>query len=240
MSKAGTCSYFRIKDWDEHFENNRTRELKSLSWIPVPNKHDGDGYTELISHEHGAAHLGVWLAILQVASKCEVRGTLVRDNGKPHDSISLSRLTRIPKTLIEKATKRLCHEDIGWVEIVDNQGNLTISQDVAAISHPSALEGKGIEEKEKKVIYEDFLSAFNASTEKRCRVMTSKAKRQLTLRLKEGFTFEEIISAAKNCAADPYHRENAKYLTPEFITRDDKLQKYLQAGEPTKKPLELK
>ena len=36
----------RVAGWDEHFENNRTRELKRLHWLPVPNKQDGDGYTD--------------------------------------------------------------------------------------------------------------------------------------------------------------------------------------------------
>ncbi len=34
-----------IRNWSENFENNRTRDLKEMKWIPVPNKHDGDGYT---------------------------------------------------------------------------------------------------------------------------------------------------------------------------------------------------
>ena len=50
----------RIKDWSEHFENNRTRELKSLTFVCIPNKLDGDGYTELIDHPNGISHYGAW------------------------------------------------------------------------------------------------------------------------------------------------------------------------------------
>ena len=108
----------RIKNWETHFENNRTKELKKLSWVPFPNKHDGDGYTELLDHPQGAAHYGVWCVIVQVASKCDKRGTLLRDTGKPHDSRSLSRITRIPVKIMEEAIRRLI--SIKWLEVYDN------------------------------------------------------------------------------------------------------------------------
>lgn len=54
-----------------------------------------------------------------------------------------------------------------------------------------------------------------------------KTKRQLNGRLKEGYTIEEILLATKACFNSEYHRKNPQYLTPEFITRSDKLQQYL-------------
>ena len=50
----------RVRDWDALYENNRTRGDKRLGWVPIPNRMDGDGYTELVDHENGAAHLGAW------------------------------------------------------------------------------------------------------------------------------------------------------------------------------------
>lgn len=105
---------YKIRDWLKHFENNRTRELKELRFVILPNKHDGDGYTELLDHPNGAAHYGAWCAIVQVASKCEPRGTLLRDGARPHDSASLSRLTRIPKIVFDEALSRLLL--IGWLD----------------------------------------------------------------------------------------------------------------------------
>ncbi len=63
--------FLRICDWDTLYENNRTRGYKKLNWVPIPNRMDGDGYTELVDHPNGAAHLGAWIAIVQVASRCE-------------------------------------------------------------------------------------------------------------------------------------------------------------------------
>jgi hypothetical protein len=162
---------YRIKDWQQHFENNRTRELKELRFVMVPNKHDGDGYTELLDHPNGTAHFGAWCAIVQVASKCEPRGTLVRKVGTipqegagksqegatPHDAVSLSRLTRIPRSIFEEVLPRLMN--IGWLEgeLVDSRPNSVISQEVGTIPQEGAgkcdayrigSEGKGSDRKE--------------------------------------------------------------------------------------------
>jgi hypothetical protein len=147
---------YRIKDWSKHYENNRTRELKRMEWVPVPNKHDGDGYTALVDRENGAALLGCWIGILQIASKCEPRGTLIRHNpaggcGKvrdgvePHTSASISRITRLPSKLIDEALLVLINE-CKWVEIIGE------NEDAAEIPHNPAggcgkvpMEGNGTE-----------------------------------------------------------------------------------------------
>lgn len=148
---------YRIVNWSENFENNRSRELKKLDWVPIPNKLGGDGYTELLDHENGAAHYGAWCAILLLASKCEIRGTLSRDGARPHDMRSIARITRVPVTVIEEVIPRLIH--IGWLEIVDAQADeitavtqipqddATIPQDDAEERLRKGKERKGIEQK---------------------------------------------------------------------------------------------
>ena len=114
---------YRIKDWDLHFENHRTRELNTLRFVIMPNKQDGDGYTELVEHPNGAAHLGAWCAIVQVASKCNPRGTLLREAGRPHDSSSLARQTRLRKEVFDEVLPRLTGS-IGWIEELDRDGRI--------------------------------------------------------------------------------------------------------------------
>jgi hypothetical protein len=138
---------YRIKNWADHFENNRTRTMRVMQWIPVPNKHDGDGYTELVDHENGAAHLGAWLAILQVASKCGQRGTLLRDNGTPHTPRTISRQTRLPESIIEDALARLCSDDIEWLEVVDYKDDAGTPHKSAPSAHVTDEEEKGMERK---------------------------------------------------------------------------------------------
>mgnify|MGYP001573014906 CR=1 FL=1 len=122
-----------IVDWDKHYENNRTRDLKQMQWVPMPNRQDGDGYTELVDHPNGAAHFGIWCALVQVASRCDPRGTLLRDSAVPHDCDSLARMTRLPIQLWQEALPRLL--SIGWIR------DCEIPQEGATIPHPSAMNG---------------------------------------------------------------------------------------------------
>lgn len=73
----------------------------------------------------------------------------------------------------------------------------------------------------------EFFEGFKKITGKDLRVFDGKAKKQLNARLNEGYSVDDILKATENCKNDPYHIENPKYLTLEFITRSDKLSKYL-------------
>ncbi len=112
--------YLRIRNWEWHFETARTARLRTLTFICVPTKHDGDGYAELLDHPEGAAHYGAWICLLAVAAKSPKRGDLIRDQGVPHDAQSLSRKTRIPASVFIDAIPRLLQ--IGWLEEVRETG----------------------------------------------------------------------------------------------------------------------
>lgn len=150
---------YRIRDWDKHFENNRSREVKRLSYVILPNSLDGAGYTELIEHKNGAAHYACWVGCVIVASRCDPRGTLLRGSARPHNSDSLSRITRIPEHFWKEALPRLV--SLGWLECIDgelkdlgqsaetddaaSQVGATLSQDGAAHTEGNRREGKGTE-----------------------------------------------------------------------------------------------
>jgi uncharacterized phage protein (TIGR02220 family) len=78
------------------------------------------------------------------------------------------------------------------------------------------------------VNWDALLSQFNSITGKKMRVVCPKTKKQVTARLKEGYSKQDIVNAITNCFNDDYHKENPHYLTLEFITRSDKMQKYSQ------------
>lgn len=105
---------YKIRGWNDLFENNRTRDLAKMQWVPIPNKQDGDGYTELLAEKDGPALFGAWIALVQVASKCIPRGILIRESGEPHTPISLSRITRFPNALLVRALPILLH--VRWIE----------------------------------------------------------------------------------------------------------------------------
>lgn len=111
------ATVYRIKGWDDSFENNRTRQLKKLGWVPIPNDQSGDGYSTIMAEHDGVEIYGTWILLVQLASKGNPRGTLMRSNGKPHDIDSIARITRIPHKTLERAIPFLDNE-IGWLQKV--------------------------------------------------------------------------------------------------------------------------
>jgi len=157
----------KIKNWDQ-YENNRTRNMEDMRWVPVPNRFDGDQITEVI--EEGAAIYGAWVAVLLVASRCKPRGELIRENGEPHDAKTLSRRTRLPQKdfdraipilisagLIERCTNTAGSRQEGAGEVAvarqEGAGEVAVArQEGAGSAHPTdyGMEWKGIERIERK------------------------------------------------------------------------------------------
>ncbi|UCC69059.1 MAG: hypothetical protein JSV79_03840 [Armatimonadota bacterium] len=125
---------YRIRKWEEVFENHRTSPLRKLRWVPVPNDLNGDGYTELVDHEQGAAHYGVWIATVCIASRCHPRGVLVRKHQEPHRPASIARIARLPNDVVTDAWNRFV--SIGWLEPLDE------AQFLALAAQEPCLEGK--------------------------------------------------------------------------------------------------
>gem|GEM_PF-3162730 len=79
----------------------------------------------------------------------------------------------------------------------------------------------------KSDLFKEFIERFNKVTNRRYTV-NKKLEGQLNARIKEGRTLDEIIQALENAKKVKYHIEsNFNYLTPEFISRADKLNAYL-------------
>lgn len=107
-------NFYRIRDWDIHFELAQGRKVKNLSWVIFPVKHDGLGYRRLMAARDGAETYGAWVLIVQVAAKCPLRGTLVDERG-PLGPQELSLKTGCPAEVFERAIQVLCMEEIGWL-----------------------------------------------------------------------------------------------------------------------------
>jgi len=110
---------YRVRNWDRHYETNKTRPLKTLTWIALPVALDSDGYAELLEHPNGAAHFGIFVALLEVSARCVPRGCLRRARKVPHDAASLSRVCRVPAQMVQEALDRLV--SIGWIETWHDQ-----------------------------------------------------------------------------------------------------------------------
>lgn len=84
--------------------------------------------------------------------------------------------------------------------------------------------------------YRKFINAFNEKTKRNFKG-DSKSQRQFNTRLKEGYTAEQMLQALENARQEKNHIEsNFRYLTPEFITRGDKLEKFLNTKSLEKRP----
>ncbi len=148
----------RVRDWDQRHENNRSREMVNTRWFSMPNDLSADSYVELLAHPDGPAHFGVWTGLLMVASRTKPRGSLVREDGRAHDSESLARVMRQPEPLVRAAIERLLK--IGLLESGADKSRKKSSlrphpgagnpQDPAGKPQEGAVEGKGTEHHHQK------------------------------------------------------------------------------------------
>lgn len=107
---------YKIREWAALFENNRSRTVKDLAWVPIPNRHDGENYSLIMAHPKAAEIFAAWVLLLQVASRCQPRGSLVRDNKKPHTPETLAMKTRAPEKWFVVALEFL-ENQTDWLEI---------------------------------------------------------------------------------------------------------------------------
>ena len=113
-----------------------------------------------------------------------------------------------------------------------------LSQAKATLKQPDKIiEDKTIEDNNKHNIdWSKLLSKFNEITGKSSRVVPDKARNQILARIKEGYTKNDILKGIENCYKDSHHQEtNHKYLTLEFISRPDKLEKFVNVTPIAKK-----
>jgi len=117
-------------------------------------------------------------------------------------------------------------------EVNENSTDVEIMFNETSTESQPLREEKRREEKRNinsnlKIDWEKLLFQFNSITGKESKVVNSKTKNAIIARLKEGYEKQDLVNAIQNCFNDPYHKEtNHKYLTLEFISRADKMEKY--------------
>lgn len=88
---------------------------------------------------------------------------------------------------------------------------------------------------ETDTVFDVLISEWNkANIEKglkgRIRVLDKKTRNQYTNLRNAGYSVQDVINAYKKAMDEDYHKStNFKYLTPEFITRVDKFNKFHNA-----------
>lgn len=104
---------YSITEWSENYENHETRKRKTLFWVLVPNGHDSLGFCEIMENPNGMEIFGAWILILQVASRCQTRGILTNNRGKPYTAQDIAKKTRSDPLKIAAAMKTLVA--VGWI-----------------------------------------------------------------------------------------------------------------------------
>ena len=106
------------------------------------------------------------------------------------------------------------------------------SSQVAADEQPSSTTKKeNKENKDKK--YKAFISLFNEITNRKFKG-SDKVEGQFNARLLEGNHYSDFKTAITNARNSKHLKENPEYLTPEYITRPNKLDQWINA-KPEKK-----
>lgn len=142
---------YQIAHWDEHFETSETRKLKSLSWVPTPDKHDGLGFRRLAAEKDACELFGAWNLILQIASRGRPgsRGRLARD-GVGLSAADLALMTGFPERIFTRALEFFSHPRQGWLVVVpagtrnaepESKNNVSPGTPAAAPGAPAASPG---------------------------------------------------------------------------------------------------
>ena len=75
--------------------------------------------------------------------------------------------------------------------------------------------------------FDKLLSFINSKTGRNFKVINERTEKKYNARLKEGYTKQDILDAVSNSIKSDFHKEkNFKYLTPEFFSRSETLDKY--------------
>lgn len=113
---AGGILCYSVANWSANFETHETRKLRRLNWLPLPVHHDSRAYRLITLQKDSAAIFGGWIAILQVAARCPVRGLLF--DGLPLDGSDLAAMSGLPTAVFERCFSLLTAPRIGWLERV--------------------------------------------------------------------------------------------------------------------------
>jgi len=88
-----------------------------------------------------------------------------------------------------------------------------------------------------KIDFEKLKDFINKKTGRDFKLVNKQVKGKYLARLKDGYTKQDILDAVSNAVKNDYHKETEfKYLTLEFFSRADTLDKYSNTKKDTSEP----
>lgn len=148
-----------MKDWELHFENDRSKVRDRCSFVCVPNKQHGMGFCRVMAEKDGAAIYGIWQLILGACSQQRRprHGWLTSNGesmGSPWGVSDLALKFRRPEPEIARALTVLSSQSINWLEVVNGLTTDSPCTHHGVTADSPGMEGKGkegIERKDMKV-----------------------------------------------------------------------------------------
>lgn len=223
---------YRIKDWALHYENSESRKIKGARWVAIPNKHDGKGFRRMARHPRKVELFCAWTLILQVASKCPVRGTLADENG-PLTALDLADMTSFPEEIFVLALDVLQTETIGWIEICQEKTAIRPDETAKSPDTPgqppgesnfpgnelNRIELKGIEEEKKRSSPPTLRAEISARSPEVSAVLKAYPKK----REREGGRVESVhVGEGDRAKIAEFMRDNPGYPLLEAVKVYDK------------------
>jgi hypothetical protein len=109
-------TFYRVRRWNEDYENAQSRPLKYLRWLASPILLGTSDYAELLDHPNGLAHYGLWKSFTELAAQCQPRGSLLKEGGVPHTQKSIALTLRCSIEILQEAIGSFLH--LSWLEEV--------------------------------------------------------------------------------------------------------------------------
>lgn len=107
---------YRINCWHDLYENNKSREIETLTYFCQPNKIAGEGVGFMLMQPDGLELYGLFgfIKILASTAPKKQRGWLIR-NGTALTPERMEALTRIPKAKWERALTFFSTPPMDWM-----------------------------------------------------------------------------------------------------------------------------
>jgi hypothetical protein len=139
---------YQIKDWDQHFENSRSRELDHCTRAMIPNKQDGMGLSFVLSQPEGLPIYAIWCLILGACSRQRRPrlGYLTDDgkqSGRPWTPLALSMRWRCTADQVSQSLQVLSSKDVGWITADHGSG---LPENCQTTAGPLPTEQNGMEQ----------------------------------------------------------------------------------------------
>jgi uncharacterized phage protein (TIGR02220 family) len=233
---------YRIKDWNIHFENNKSREIDACSFVCLPNKQHGMGFRRIMAEKDGATIYGIWICIVAACSqqKAPRQGWLTEDGRRsspPWDYADIALKIGRSAEEIERCLSVVASPRVGWMEKLEvpTECPRSVGDSPSASPHgileqnrTEGTEGKGTEQKESLVeSAEKILEHLNIKASREFRPTTENLK-LIRRRLEEvdGDVDGVKIMIDRMCAKWKTDEKMSEFLRPETLFGKTKFSGY--------------